>query len=216
MWEMRLRIVVGTVLALVLVFLIVTTVAAMPDPFWPAWIQAVGTILAIGVAIFVPWKQQRNRAQERADDRRLRAHSLAIALYPELLELKPKIHRARGALEDVKGGWRYFQSLKSDQEPGSRTIDRLSIAVPPVLLENTQDMYLLGLKAGPEVQQVLTFVNQYNRMVWELISQVDEGWQPEEAEARAKTRGLETHLNAISARLDEAKEALEPIHDGQA
>lgn len=39
------------------------------DPALPAWVQAIGSILAILVAVFVPWAQRRNALRDAAADR---------------------------------------------------------------------------------------------------------------------------------------------------
>ena len=49
-----------------------------------AWFQAIGAILAIGVAILIPWLQRRAEARDRLSDHRKRVMSAAAALDTEL------------------------------------------------------------------------------------------------------------------------------------
>lgn len=49
-----------------------------------AWFQAIGAILAIGVAIFVPWVQRRTEARDRMSEHRRRVMSAAAVLDIEL------------------------------------------------------------------------------------------------------------------------------------
>jgi hypothetical protein len=43
---------------------------AWTDPFWSGWAQTVGTIGAVGVAIYVPRRQNQDQAQLRRQDER--------------------------------------------------------------------------------------------------------------------------------------------------
>lgn len=49
-----------------------------------AWFQAIGSILAIGVAILIPWLQRRAEVKDRKSDHRRRAMSAAAVLDTEL------------------------------------------------------------------------------------------------------------------------------------
>lgn len=52
-----------------------------------AWTQAIGSIVGIAVAIYVPWKIHRREIAEKAQERRLEAQGMAILLIPEITEL---------------------------------------------------------------------------------------------------------------------------------
>ncbi|WP_295925365.1 hypothetical protein [uncultured Xanthomonas sp.] len=54
----------------------------MKDPAWPAWVQAVGSIAAIAVAIWVPARQRRKEQQARLKDQELQAKIVAGAIQP--------------------------------------------------------------------------------------------------------------------------------------
>ncbi|WP_406232741.1 hypothetical protein ACI703_15755 [Isoptericola jiangsuensis] len=53
---------------------------------WPAWVQALGSIAAIGVAIYVPWRQRANAMQDEARKERIRRRIIAAAIYPALAQ----------------------------------------------------------------------------------------------------------------------------------
>ncbi len=113
-----------------------------------AGVQAVGSVGAVLLAILVGWWQFRQshglaKAQRESEDRdrKLEARSLALALYPELLEMEEKIQDARGP---------------------SGTINIRDMGVPPVLIQSVHRLYLLG-EAGHEIQNFLAALRQFDR-----------------------------------------------------
>ena len=63
-----------------------------------AWVQAIGATLAVATAVLVPALQARHARQQRDDDRQLRAKSLAVAIYPDLLHIRTIHRRIRSRL----------------------------------------------------------------------------------------------------------------------
>ena len=115
-----------------------------------AWVQAVGSVGAVLLAIFVGWWQFHEshglaKAQRESEDRdrNMKARSLALALYPELLEMKAKIQRARGLYGIIQ-------------------VEKLG--VPPVLIQSVHRLYLLD-EAGDAIQNFLAASRQFDRMV---------------------------------------------------
>lgn len=51
---------------------------------WPAWVQAVGSIAAILVAVWVPYQQKEDAAEEERDQRRIEARRVQLAIRDEL------------------------------------------------------------------------------------------------------------------------------------
>ncbi|WP_394313078.1 hypothetical protein [Labrys neptuniae] len=91
---------------------------------WAAWIQAIGSIVGIGIAIYVPWAQAKAESRARAAE-----------------DLKAETERAANAyglrcliLDDLKHLTRYLQ-LATIKEP---------IEVPQSLKEHEAKLYLLG------------------------------------------------------------------------
>lgn len=54
----------------------------------PAWLQAGGALVALVVAIFVPWFQQHLNKLSADEEKEVQARSLAILTYPLLLGLR--------------------------------------------------------------------------------------------------------------------------------
>lgn len=118
-----------------------------------AWVQAIGSIGAILAAVWIG-----NRAYRRSErildetrrhdeaERRLKARSLAIALYPELLDMQRTVQTAR----HVSG------------EPRLRPLD-----ITPVLLQSIDRLYLLG-EAGTAIQKFVATSRQFERLVDEI------------------------------------------------
>ena len=132
-----------------------TELTRCTDTEWPwgenaAMVQAVGSVGAVLLAIFVGWWQFHQshglaKAQRESEDRdrKLKARSLALALYPELLEMKAKIQRAKGLYGVIR-------------------VETLGI--PPVLIQSVHRLYLLD-EAGRAIQNFLAASRQFERMV---------------------------------------------------
>lgn len=118
-----------------------------------AWVQAIGSVLAIVAAVWIADRAYRRSERmfeqtRRRDEveRRLKARSLAIALYPELLDMQQTIQTARHA----------------SGEPKLRSLD-----IPHVLLQSIDRLYLLG-DAGAAIQKFVATSRQFNRLVDEI------------------------------------------------
>lgn len=74
----------------------------LPKELWSntaaAWLQAIGTVLALGVAIAVPYRLRAADRQETQQNRKLRARSLAISIKPHLNGLSDFAVVLRGRL----------------------------------------------------------------------------------------------------------------------
>ncbi len=116
---------------------------------WPAWIQAVGSVLAIFVAIYISWWQH-NRTVEREDrDREIKARSLALAIFPALLVAKIRLKEVR---KNFVG-----QII-------------VPLEFPIVFAESIDRLYLLG-EAGASVQQLWSTANSFNSLAKETITE---------------------------------------------
>ena len=159
-----------------------------------AWIQAIGSIIAILVAIWIGHRNhkhsvrvfEKSRCRDDAD-RRMKARSLALAIFPELMELKAK----------VAGAWH------------GEKVRFHSLDISPVLIESVNRLYLLD-EAGAEIQQLVATSRQLNRMVKSIVDMKRTNTREEITEAKAKLR---SHLRAIGVALDQAIELIGSIHD---
>ncbi len=159
-----------------------------------AWVQAVGSVVAVLLAILVGWWQFHQshglaKAQRESEDRdrKLKARSLALALYPELLEMKEKIQRAKGLYGVIR-------------------VETLGI--PPVLIQSVHRLYLLD-EAGRAIQNFLAASRQFERMVED----------PPKPDAAAAGEGVDVnqvlagHVDYMRDTLDGAIELIDPIVD---
>ncbi len=172
-----------------------------PEPlgYWTrgeiaAWVQAVGSVVAVLLAILVGWWQFHQshglaKAQRESEDRdrKLKARSLALALYPELLEMKAKIQRAKGLYGVIR-------------------VETLGI--PPVLIQSVHRLYLLD-EAGRAIQNFLAASRQFERMV-------EDPPKPDAAaggEVVDVNQVLAGHVDYMRDTLDDAIELIDPIVD---
>src|SRR6266508_540087 len=72
------------------------------DPTTPAWVQAVGSLVAILIAVFVPWSQRRNALRDAANDRarqeREHLQRLTTALREEIRAASNAADRRQSAI----------------------------------------------------------------------------------------------------------------------
>lgn len=70
------------------------------DVDWPAWVQAVGSLVAIAVAIAIPLRVARYDRQQRALDSAARARTYALHLMPLADRLLSKLRNAQILMMD--------------------------------------------------------------------------------------------------------------------
>ena len=159
-----------------------------------AGVQAVGSVGAVLLAILVGWWQfhqshrlTKEQRESEDRDRKLKARSLALALYPELLEMKAKIQRAKGLYGVIR-------------------VETLGI--PPVLIQSVHRLYLLD-EAGRAIQNFLAASRQFERMV-------EDPPKPDAAAAGEVVdvnQVLAGHVDYMRDTLDDAIELIDPIVD---
>ena len=121
------------------------------DVDWPAWVQAVGSVVAIFVAVIVPLRMQRQAKIEKDAEAKLKARSLAAELVNDLSDLTAAVHvlqeDAVRTLGDVLASDIAFQRTK----------------IPDVLKHRAAQLHELG-SAGATLQLVvleLTFLRSH-------------------------------------------------------
>ncbi len=187
----------GIIVATLIVVVIIASALAqgteLTEGEITARVQAVGSVGAVLLAILVGWWQFRQshrltKEQRESDerDRILKARSLALALYPELLEMKAKIRRARGLYGDIR-------------------VETLGLT--PVLIESVHRLYLLD-DAGHAIQNFLAAARQFERMV-------EDPPRPDDAagEVVDVNQVLAGHVDYMRDTLDGAIELIDPIVD---
>ena len=159
-----------------------------------AWVQAIGSIIAIAVAIRVPYSLHRKARNDAETERRLKARSLSLRLLPILLILEPSVKRAMRAATEG-----FF-------DPAA-----VSVEVPESLKSSTDTVYLLGNEAGPAVQQLLAFLDEHEWELARLNLDIQSGQIPEEIPMR---QAIACRLARINRVLESATERVRRIHNG--
>ncbi|SOO08796.1 hypothetical protein [Xanthomonas citri] len=108
----------------------------------PAWVQAVGSVLAIFVAIIVPVRLQQQTKMEKAAEAKAKARSLAVDLLDEMTDLAGSMQTLQAdgyrTLGDAYG---YDAALRR-------------VAIPPALKQSAKQLHELG-PAGTTLQLAL-------------------------------------------------------------
>jgi hypothetical protein len=142
-------------------------------PGTAGWAQALGATLAVIAAVLVPASQARRASLQREADRRLRAKSLAIAIYPELLHIRAvhrHIHRRLLALIDQK---RRKYGGPTAHLAGTDLADHMQgfqIPVTDTLRAMVPNFYLLGEPLGPQIQRCIGRSMKYNDLLHTLLA----------------------------------------------
>jgi hypothetical protein len=129
-----------------------------------AWVQALGATLAVAAAVLVPALQSRNARRQRDADRRLRAKSLAIAIYPELLHIRAAHRHIQRRLQEHVTGGRHGGGPTAEATGAElgEFARRLTIPISDALRAMVPDFYLLGDPIGPQVQKCIGRCMKYN------------------------------------------------------
>lgn len=103
-----------------------------------AWVQAIGSILAIGVAVAVPYSIHKREQQSAAVARRLRERSYMLFLLPTVSALRENVAKAIR----IAGDW------SEDDYPNLSGAARLC-EVPPELKTLIPHLHEIGAPADP-------------------------------------------------------------------
>lgn len=94
-----------------------------------AWLQAIGSVIGIGVAIAVPWWQRRSERADQAVREARRARSLGTVVIRELRTLERRMESEMRKLKTAR-----------DHE----LIEVSKRAIPQLLWDKADDLHLLG------------------------------------------------------------------------
>jgi hypothetical protein len=171
----------------------------MTDP--PAWLQTFAAIVALVISVVAIWQ---SNAVERKRNK-LRAHGIAVAIYPELLKLAATLKFTHENFQQLKlrNSALVGQSIAAMVHTGT-------ISIPFVLDRNVDNLYLLGEPVGPARLQLVNVLLQYSDLVRDIAGRVvmmnAQQW-PEAVDH------LDSHLNLISVVVDKYVVDVRPIHD---
>lgn len=194
-----LGVVIGAFLSILLLATGLDWSALLNKETLPAWVQAVGSIVAIFVAIGVPtslWRRDKHRAEV---DRRLKARAMAHLLWPELLELKADVS---GRLKDLNA-LRITAPSFHPPDTKAEKLAKIRVRLTPELERNVDAMYLFGEALGTTLLQLVAILSQYSR----LLARITETGKPIRPDL------LRPLLMAAARLIDEAMESMASIHD---
>lgn len=170
-----------------------------------AWVQAIGSVIAIGVAIWVPWRQHQLQADHERQKDDLKARAMANAIYIHFLGLKAKTEGARANVSK-----HYSAHIKDHQ---FNKLERLKIIVPEVFNHDMDRFWMLGKKAAIPLLQAISIAQQYDDLMNSVKADLNNN-------VRSPTEALdmEDHLlkytQSILDLIPEIDEALAPLIDG--
>jgi hypothetical protein len=124
------------------------------------WAQAIGGLIAVGVAIYIPLKMRTDEREEASAERELKAKLLASILLPEVVELRNRAVRVRGFLAEYKSP--ELTQLVLD------LASEIRIAVPGTMLRTHSDLYLLGTALGTQLHLLVTMCEAQARDIEEM------------------------------------------------
>lgn len=123
------------------------------------WVQGVLVLISLAIAIGVPWWQRHSEYKEAAADRKLRANAIAVAIFPELLELRHRIAALDRALRDMSPpGNILFVGASGIFSP-------MKLPAMPLIDRSLDSLYLLGPEVGGNVLQLISTIGQLNRLL---------------------------------------------------
>jgi len=172
------------------------------------WQTLIAGVFALVAAAVGAWAAYRvgNAQMTAAEQRdRLQGRCLAVAIYPELLELEVVHKRAIGMFADK------VPKVRRELWPAAETVALIrdvQIDIPPVLFRTLDQLYLVG-EAGPTLLQLISVLLQYNKLV-ETLPQRD----LRDVHALAlHEQILSGQLSVIGRDIAKAKRLLAHIHD---
>lgn len=126
--------------------------ANMTEPVvveWPAWVQAVGSIAAIFVAVAVPGWQRSQQRKDEQDKAGREARSMALFLLDAATEFR----------DLAEFNERVLASETASYNDGYHT----SLPIPDDLQEVKRDLHLMG-KSGSHILRALYYTSKFNTM----------------------------------------------------
>src|SRR5262249_48047087 len=155
----------------------------------------------VGVAVFVPWRQQRNAIAREERRRRLEARALAVAVYPDLLEPRARINAA-------------YRIVTEQLAPGPsvdvrKRLDTARLETLPILCSSLDRLYLITENdAGASIIQLIFSVEQYERLRQEEAGRLRLGEMVVQAEIKNISRRLGAYLALLRGRVEQAVGAI--------
>ena len=164
----------------------------------PAWVQAVGSIGAILIAIAVPAIQHRLAVQREADDSLNRARSLSLFIRPSIENFHDKLDEVWRS-ENPDDPFR-LDELADRNQGTLYSSTTIALQIPDELLRNVAELHELG-RAAPGILRAIHCVQAANRLT---------GWTQEFAEKIILDREMfYDHLWNATAGIQESLKAID-------
>jgi hypothetical protein len=123
------------------------------------WAQFIGGTCAVAVAVYIPLKiKSEERAAVHAD-RTMRAKFMALAIYPEIREVRAHATGSIKFLDDCKAD---RNDLFGSDDPA---IFEARVPITEGLIRNYPQLHLLGTAIAGDVLQLIALCEQLNRAI---------------------------------------------------
>lgn len=137
-----------------------------PHPIdWPSWVQAVGSVIAILVAVAVPAAQHAAGERRMHREARSKAMSLSLYLMPYLEEVGQRLN----------GVWGYEHPETLYYPPGGQPLagprTRAALELPAALIDRIDSLHELGIAAEATLRMVHDIIRSREAMTYDI----DEG-----------------------------------------
>lgn len=178
-----------------------------------AWVQAIGSVVAIGFAVWIGHRNHKHSEHVFEEERKreegirhLRAHSLAHAIYPELIEVKIMIAAVENGMDnqiEARGG------LSPALSPVEKMSRDWKISIPAGFQSTRELFYLFGTNTTPVISELLSLLHQHNRVVDRLVAQLNN--EETFGKAFVKFQSNELFHNRFRIMKDDAEQAVKLI-----
>ncbi|SFN07474.1 hypothetical protein [Dokdonella immobilis] len=140
-------------------------VALAKNPDAPEWAQGIGSLVAIAIAIYVPWKQRQNEAADRAAQDRRQARAIAAMLRAPLDEWIDSFHSFEQNIDRSDVNFSNGQLIRCGSVGSyffgtSKTIER-----------HIEQLYLLGT-AGDRIFDALRKAHEARALCESLLGEI--------------------------------------------
>lgn len=179
--------------------------SCLTDNSAAGWAQAIGSIAAVLVAVYVPWAIAKKQLASQNRETALKARALAITILPEILSVRVRAPHVRKycAEGDFITNEKY-RTLESTQEPLDDRLKKLIIPLSAEIIRAMERMHVLPDPALTHTLLLLSRVQHYNATI--------EGYREANKGIQKRTHMLAV-LDDIVAVSEAAVDALEKLQE---
>lgn len=133
---------------------------------WPAWVRAIGSIAAIGVAVAIPAEEVARRNRAEADEKRIRIARAAAILHPTLEELNRLLFNFVEA---------FGEDAVTDEQLNFYAVDSEFEKITPSLVSILVANEDLG-DLGPDVYKLTVALSSYDAWIKRILDVMEIGY----------------------------------------